>query len=56
VGGAALDVHREGAVLEPVAGPGGRVERPDRAQRDRCLRTLIDDGLIAQAAVDSFVL
>ena len=48
------------AVLRDSDGPvhRSRLEAawPDRAQRDRCLRTLIDDGLIAQAAVDSFVL
>jgi len=48
------------AVLRDSDGPvhRSRLEAawPDGAQRDRCLRTLIDDGLIAQAAVDSFVL
>jgi len=29
---------------------------PDTSQRERCLQTLVDDGLITQAAVDSYVL
>jgi A/G-specific adenine glycosylase len=48
------------AVLRESSGPvhRSRLEAvwPDGRQRDRCLQTLIDDGLVAQAAVDSFVL
>jgi A/G-specific adenine glycosylase len=29
---------------------------PDPAQRERCLQTLVDDGLIVQAAADSYML
>jgi A/G-specific adenine glycosylase len=29
---------------------------PDAPQRERCLQTLVDDGLVAQTAVDSYVL
>jgi A/G-specific adenine glycosylase len=29
---------------------------PDASQRERCLQTLVDDGLVAQTAVDSYVL
>jgi A/G-specific adenine glycosylase len=29
---------------------------PDATQRERCLQTLVDDGLVTQAAADSYVL
>jgi A/G-specific adenine glycosylase len=48
------------AVLRDAEGPvhRGRLEAawPDEAQRERCLQTLIGDGLVTQAAADRFVL
>jgi A/G-specific adenine glycosylase len=48
------------AVLRDSDGPvpGRRLAAawPDAAQRERCLQTLVDDGLVTQAAVDSYVL
>ena len=48
------------AVLRDSDGPVHRSRLtaawPDPEQRERCLQTLVDDGLIAQAAADSFVL
>ena len=48
------------AVLRDAEGPvhRGRLEAvwPDHEQRERCLQTLIGDGLVTQAAADRFVL
>jgi A/G-specific adenine glycosylase len=48
------------AVLRDAEGPVHRrtleAVWPDQQQRERCLRTLIGDGLVSQAAADSFVL
>ena len=48
------------AVLREAEGPvhRGRLEAvwPDHEQRERCLQTLIGDGLVTQAAADRFVL
>jgi A/G-specific adenine glycosylase len=48
------------AVLRESAGPVHRTRLdavwPDAQQRERCLQTLIGDGLVTQAAADSFVL
>jgi A/G-specific adenine glycosylase len=48
------------AVLRDSDGPvpGRRLATawPDASQRERCLQTLVDDGLVTQAAVDSYVL
>jgi A/G-specific adenine glycosylase len=48
------------AVLRDSAGPVHRTRLdavwPDAEQRERCLQTLIGDGLVTQAAADSFVL
>ncbi len=48
------------AVLREAEGPVHRSRLdavwPDQQQRERCLQTLIDDGLVTQAAADRFVL
>ena len=48
------------AVLRDAEGPvhRRRLEAvwPDQQQRERCLQTLIGDGLVTQAAADRFVL
>ena len=48
------------AVLRESAGPVHRTRLdavwPDAQQRERCLQTLIGDGLVTQAAADSFVI